>query len=79
MRPERLSAHFSFARLFRPTFFMAYIASMRRVAQTARSKGLILYMRIQKRVLSVSRGIIERLSRCQGISCFRLGSTVGMH
>ena len=62
---------------FRPTFFLAYIASMRRVAQTARSKGLILYMRIQKRVLSVARGIIERLSRCQGISYFRLESIVG--
>ena len=56
---------------------MAYIASMRRVAQTARSEGLSLYMRIQERVLSVSRGIIERLSQCQGISCFRLESIVG--
>ena len=40
MRPERLSAHFSFARLFARLFLWPYIASMRRVAQTARSKGL---------------------------------------
>ena len=77
MRHTALSAH-RVSPDFSPDFFLAYIASMRRVAQTARSKGLCLYIRIQKHVLSVSRGIIERLSRCQVISCFRLGSTVGM-
>ena len=53
MRHTALSVH-RVSPDFSPDFFMAYIASMRRVAQTVRSKGLSLYIRVQKRALSVS-------------------------